>query len=105
LPSALELWLRSYLTAIEPTSPPADADAIDVPPAARTAAVEAITSAIITPTAVEATTAAAIEATAAAAKAAAAKTATASAATSLRGRSCPADQNGRGAGDVDEQQS
>src|SRR3954452_6600234 len=92
------------LTVIEPRSPPADADAVDVPPAAGTTAIEAVTSAI-TPTAIETTTAAAIEATATASKATAAKAPAASPATSQRGRSRPADQNGRGAGDVDEQQS
>jgi hypothetical protein len=93
------------LTVIEPRSPPADADAVDVPPAAGTTAIEAVTAAVA-PAAIKASAAAAIKASAAtAAKAATASATAASAATSLRGRSRPADQNGRGAGDVDEQQS
>ncbi|MEH2517577.1 hypothetical protein V1279_003150 [Bradyrhizobium sp. AZCC 1610] len=82
-----------------PISPPADAGAVGVPPAARTRAynngpaIEASASA-----AIEATTAAAIEATA---------TAIASSAASVRlcRRSRRANQNGRAARHVDEQQS
>jgi hypothetical protein len=76
---------------------------VGVPPAARAhydgSAIEAITSAISS-AAIEATTAAAIEATATAAIAS-----SSSAAASQRRRGRSADQDGRGAGDVDEQQS
>src|SRR4029453_11325272 len=71
--------------------------------------VVAIASAVIASAAIEAAAAAAIKATTAAAiKATTAATAIASspsAASCLRGRHCPAHQNRRGAGDVDEQQS
>src|SRR6185369_10537366 len=87
--------------AIEPMSPPADALAVGVPPATGThhegcAKAVAITSAISS-AAIEATTATAIEAATAAIAA--------SAATRLRRRGRSADQNGGGAGHVDEQQS
>ena len=89
-------------TTIEPISPPADADAVGVPPAARThddgRAIEAITAAIASAAAIEATAAAAIDASHRLATAA-------SAAARQRRRGRSADQNGRGAGDVDEQQS
>src|SRR3954469_21661935 len=72
------------LTVIEPRSPPADADAVDVPPAAGTTAIEAVTAAVA-PAAIKASAAAAIKASAAtAAKAATASATAASAATSLR---------------------
>jgi hypothetical protein len=86
-------------------SPPADALAVGVPPAARTryeGYTEAIASAISSAAAaIEATTAAAIDA--AAAKSSSAAAASAAARQRRCGRS--ADQNGRGAGHVDEQQS
>jgi hypothetical protein len=88
------------VTAIEPKSPPAHADAVGIPPAAGTPAIIAIASAIIASTAIEATATAAIEATATAAIAS-----SSSAAASQRRRGRSADQDGRGAGDVDEQQS
>jgi hypothetical protein len=104
LSGALELCFDLALSVIEPGLPPADAHAVGVPPATRTnhgRTIEAITSAITSTAAIEATTATAIETTTAAAKA----SATASAATCQRGCSCSAHQDGRGAGDIDEQQS
>jgi hypothetical protein len=92
--------------ANEAISPPADADAVGIPPAARTTAIEAITSAIpIASATIEATAAAAIEATTAAAAITAAASASASAAARLRRRGRCADENGRRAGHIDEQQS
>jgi hypothetical protein len=93
--------IAADVTAIEPMSPPADALAVGVPPAARTryeGYTEAIASAI-------SSTAAAIEATTTAAKSATAAAAAASSAARFRRRGRSADQNGRGAGHVDEQQS
>jgi hypothetical protein len=92
-------------TAIEPMSPAADASAVGVPPAARTyyegcAEAIAIASAITSTAAIDATATAAIDATAAHSS-----TAAASAAAGQRRRGRSADQNGRGAGHVDEQQS
>jgi hypothetical protein len=94
------IWFPTSATTIEPKSPPADASAVGIPPAARTrtnddgGAIEAITSAI-----------APASATAVTAGVSARIAPAASASVRLRGRGRSAYQNRRRADEVDEEQS